>query len=144
MCWGTRPLSAGGHSLPDVHLEWVLLSVELEAPRLGRLSAICRLDGDWVVKLRVPLGSRVTLPAAMRCLDRLRCCAPGDLHQPLLLDLHDFSVELSLDSVHLLHVTAGLWIEQRVLLHLRALAVAVKGAERHTLHISSDVCNLEL
>jgi len=30
--------------------------------------------------------------------------ASGDLHQPLLLDLHDLPVEISLDGLHLLHV----------------------------------------
>ncbi len=55
------------HSLPDVHLEWVLLPTELEAPRLGCLPAVCWLDGDWVVKLCVPPGTRVTLPATVLC-----------------------------------------------------------------------------
>ncbi len=71
----------------------------------------------------------MALPAAVLRHDRLRRCAPGDLHQSLLLDLHDLPVELPLDGVHLLHVAVRLRIEQRVLLNLRALAVAVEGAE---------------
>ncbi len=41
---------------PDVHLERVILPVELEPSRLGCLPAVCRLNHDRVVKLRVPPG----------------------------------------------------------------------------------------
>ncbi|MFN9944963.1 MAG: hypothetical protein ACK56I_36400, partial [bacterium] len=58
------------HTLPDVHLEWVLLPTELEAPCLGCLPAVCRLDGDRVVELRVPPGTRMALPAAVLRRDR--------------------------------------------------------------------------
>ncbi|MFO0000995.1 MAG: hypothetical protein ACK559_07690 [bacterium] len=36
----------------------MLLPIELEAPRLGRLPAVCRLDGDRVVELRVSLRAQ--------------------------------------------------------------------------------------
>ncbi|MFN9908240.1 MAG: hypothetical protein ACK56F_19270, partial [bacterium] len=71
------------HSFPDVHLERVVLPAKFEVSCLDRLPALCRLDGDRVVELRVPPGTRMALPATMSRHDRLRRCTPGDLHQPL-------------------------------------------------------------
>jgi hypothetical protein len=76
--------------------------------------------------------------------ERLARRAPGDLHQPLLLDLGDLShVELSLDGVHLLHVAPRLRVQRRVLLDLGALVVAVVLPEGHALRHPSqhDQCH---
>ncbi|MFN9942865.1 MAG: hypothetical protein ACK56I_25700, partial [bacterium] len=83
----------------DSHLERMLLSADLDLSQLGGNPAVGRLDGEGCPELHVSRHSGSALESAVRRRNCLEHDTLGDLHQPLLLDLHDLSVKIPLDGV---------------------------------------------
>ncbi len=109
---GEREMAGGNKLLGEFNLEGIPPAPRAQVVRKPQAPQQRRRGqpaqqlgaGSEVVELRVSPGTRVTLPAAVLRRDRLCRRTSGDLHQPLLLDLHDLPVEISLDGLHLLHV----------------------------------------
>ncbi|MFN9909822.1 MAG: hypothetical protein ACK56F_27510, partial [bacterium] len=86
----------------DAYLKGMFLSVDLDLPQLGQKRAVGGLDCEGRPELHVPGHSGPALESTERSPDRLEHDTFGDLHQPLLFDLHDLPVKIPFDGVNLL------------------------------------------
>ncbi|MFN9941372.1 MAG: hypothetical protein ACK56I_18025, partial [bacterium] len=107
----------------------MLLSVDLDLACLFSEPAVGGLHVQCLPHFEVAGSSGPALESAILGLNGLIHLASGRVYEALVLELHDFSFQISLQLVLLEHVGAGLGLQQRVLFQWCANIVAVVRLE---------------